>query len=625
MLFSLFCVLAWLPETMAQKAAGDYYVHSLPGQPEGPLLKMHAGHIEVTPEHHGNLFFWHFQNRHLADRSRTVIWLNGGPGCSSEDGALMEIGPYRVRKGGKLEYNDGSWDEFANVLFVDNPVGTGFSYVDTDSYVHELNEMADQFMAFLEKWFKLFPEYMQDDIYIAGESYAGQHIPYIAHHILDRNKDPAKESWNLKGLLIGNGWTSPVDQYLSYLPFAYEEGVIQRGSSQAKVVEQQQAICSKALSDGGGEHVDTSSCEQILQEILRVSQTQDGGRTMCVNMYDVRLTDVYPSCGMNWPPDLETVTPYLRQPEVTRALHVNADKKSGWQECSGAVGSNFRARNSAPAIDLLPGLLEQIPILLFSGAKDLICNHVGTEEMINNMEFNGGKGFEISSGTWAPRRQWTFEGEAAGVWQEARNLTYVTFYNSSHMVPFDYPRRTRDMLDRFMNVDISSIGGTPVDSRIEGEKGPITTVGGHPNSTVAQEAEEEALQKATWHAYYKSGEVALVIVVIAAACWGYFIWRDRRRRAGYQGLRGGDGRGNGGLGGMGLEAMRHKRGQSDRDIEAADFDENELEDLASDGEGNDRKERQREQDREMERDRYDIGEGSSDGGDGERVREKGNR
>ena len=80
------------------------------------------------------------------------------------DGAMMEIGPYRVREGGKLEYNDGSWDEFANVLFVDNPVGTGFSYVDSNAYLHELDEMTDQFMIFLEKWFVLFPEYEHDDV-----------------------------------------------------------------------------------------------------------------------------------------------------------------------------------------------------------------------------------------------------------------------------------------------------------------------------------------------------------------------------------------------------------------------------------------------------------------------------
>lgn len=76
----------------------------------------------------------------------------------------MEIGPYRVREGGRLEYNEGSWDEFANLLFVDNPVGTGFSYVDTDSYVHELKDMATEFVTFLERWFEVFPEYEHDDV-----------------------------------------------------------------------------------------------------------------------------------------------------------------------------------------------------------------------------------------------------------------------------------------------------------------------------------------------------------------------------------------------------------------------------------------------------------------------------
>jgi carboxypeptidase D len=80
------------------------------------------------------------------------------------DGALMEIGPYRVKDDHTLIYNNGSWDEFANLLFVDQPVGTGFSYVNTDSYIREHDVMANQFLIFLDKWFKLFPEYEHDDV-----------------------------------------------------------------------------------------------------------------------------------------------------------------------------------------------------------------------------------------------------------------------------------------------------------------------------------------------------------------------------------------------------------------------------------------------------------------------------
>ncbi|KAH0551322.1 Cell death protease [Trichoglossum hirsutum] len=598
---------------MAEKASSDYFIHSLPGQPDGPLLKMHAGHIEVDAASNGNLFFWHFQNRHIANRQRTVIWLNGGPGCSSMDGALMELGPYRLKDNAHLEYNPGSWDEFANLLFVDQPVGTGFSYVNSDSYLHDLDQMAEQFVIFLEKFFSIFPEYMHDDLYISGESYAGQHIPYIARAILDRNKQNPDHIWNIKGLLIGNGWISPAHQY-TYLSYSYKHGLVQRGSEVASRIEAQQSVCESMLSKhiaSGNLSVDEPQCEAILQSILAETSKGAGEASVCINMYDVRLRDTYPSCGMNWPPDLKDMTPYLRQPDVLEALHVNTEKRTGWQECSGAVGSAFRARNSKPSFDLLPGLLANMPILLFSGDQDLICNYMGTEELIHNMEWNGGKGFETSPGTWAPRRSWTFEGEPAGIYQEARNLTYVLFYNSSHMVPFDYPRRTRDMLDRFIGVDIASIGGVPADSRIDGEKGLETSVGGHPNSTVAEEAERLRLQKATRDAYYKSGEIALVVVIIAAAAWGWYVYRDRRRHGGYVGVSGGSRQRFGGgrrtashrpeNRAIGLERFRNKR--AGRDVEAGDFDESELDDLHGETPRHDG---------EMERDRYSVGGASSD-------------
>ncbi|KAB8611406.1 hypothetical protein FH972_025911 [Carpinus fangiana] len=571
---------------MAQdKVASDYFVRSLTGAPEGPLLKMHAGHIEVDAESSGHMFFWHYENRHIGDKKRTVIWLNGGPGCSSMDGALMEVGPYRVRPGGNLEYNNGSWDEFANLLFVDNPVGTGFSYVSGDHYLEELQQMADQFLVFLKKFFSLFPHYEADDLYLAGESYAGQHIPYIAKAILDSNKNANdRTNYQLKGLLIGNGWISGPDQYPSYSKFAYEQGLLKPDTDAARTIETQLQICLKKLDEGGADHVDVPECEAILQDILSVTRDKSAPADQeCVNVYDVRLRDSYASCGMSWPPDLTSVTPYLRTTSVVRELHVDQEKRTGWSECSGAVSEHFRARKSIPSYKLLPDILSEVPITLFSGDKDLICNHIGTESLINNMEWNDGKGMETSPGTLAPRRDWVFEGEPAGYWQEARNLTYVVFYNASHMVPFDYPRRTRDMLDRTMGVDIGSIGGVPTDSRIDGEKGLETSVGGHPNSTAAEEAEKQKLSDAQWHAYYKSGEVALVLVIIAAGAWFYYVWRDRRRRAGYAGVDQGDVTAGGMLNGAlrnavpSMEGFRRNKGK--KDLEAADFDANELDDI----------------------------------------------
>lgn len=306
--------------------------------------------------------------------------------------------------------------------------------------------------------------------------------------------------------------------------------------------------------------------------MLKMLMTDGGDKnSACINMYDVRLKDAWPSCGMNWPPDLKHVTPYLRNPDVVKALHVSSKKNTGWQECNGAVGSAFRVQNSTPSVDLLPNLLMEVPILLFSGAEDLICNHLGTEGLIDKLEWNGGKGFEVTPGNWAPRRDWTFEGQNAGFWQEARNLTYVLFHNASHMVPFDWPRRSRDMLDRFMKVDISSIGGSPTDSRIDGEKMPETTVGGASNKTQdAANAEQKKLDDAKWAAYQKSGEIVLTIVIVASLAWGYFLWRERRKRTVYQAVASNDSSGR-------LNGFRSKRTAGD--LEAAAFDENELDDL----------------------------------------------
>ncbi|KGO46456.1 Peptidase S10, serine carboxypeptidase [Penicillium expansum] len=581
-----------LSPLVSASSAADYYVHSLPGAPEGPLLKMHAGHIEVDPDINGNLFFWHFQNRHIANRQRTVIWLNGGPGCSSMDGALMEVGPYRLQDDHTLKYNEGRWDEFANLLFVDNPVGTGFSYANTNSYIHELDEMAAHFITFLEKFFELFPEYANDDLYIAGESYAGQHIPYIAKAIQNRNKGVAENGgtqWPVKGLLIGNGWISPADQYPSYFKFVEREGLIAPGTTLYNNLNALNEVCLSKLETAGAKNkLDIGTCELVLQQFLDLTTENH----QCYNMYDVRLKDEAKSCGMNWPPDLKNIEPYLQRPDVVKALNINPAKKSGWTECAGLVHQAFTAKNSIPSVQLLPDLIESgINVLLFSGDKDLICNHIGTETLIHNMNWKGGTGFETSPGVWAPRHDWTFEDEPAGIYQSARNLTYVLFYNSSHMVPFDNPRQTRDMLDRFMKVDIASIGGQPSDSRIDGEKLPQTAVGGQANSTAAEQTAKEKLKQTEMRAYAKSGEAVLVVVIIGVIVWGVFIWRSRRTRGGYKGVS------NNELSDSTSILNRFKSKRSGPDVEAGDFDESELDQLHYPG---------------VERGDYAVGEASDD-------------
>lgn len=108
-------------------SAANFYIPTLPGLPKDAALTMYGGHIPSAPpingiqdtESDGHLYFFLIRNRHIASTEKTIIWFNGGPGCSSFDGSLMEVGPLRLVPGGegKLKVLEGAWTEYANVLF----------------------------------------------------------------------------------------------------------------------------------------------------------------------------------------------------------------------------------------------------------------------------------------------------------------------------------------------------------------------------------------------------------------------------------------------------------------------------------------------------------------------------
>ncbi|KAK4050424.1 Cell death protease [Microbotryomycetes sp. JL201] len=448
--------------------------------PSDSALTMYAGHLPSAPPVAGgvkdadsdaHLFFFMIKAKHIADTERTILWFNGGPGCSSFDGSLMEVGPLRLEPGGngQLKEVDGAWNEYANIIFIDQPVGTGYSYAATNQYVHELPEAADHVVEFLSQFYKVFPEFIKHDTYIAGESYAGQYIPYIAKAILDSTRIATR----LKGLLIGNGWIDPLNQYPAYLEFALKSGIIKSGSAAESRVLRLVNACTDKLNDLGVQNVriHNGQCENILSAITDSTIQSVNGQNMCVNNYDVRLTDTHPACGMNWPPDLADITPYLQRNDVKNAFHAQR-KDGGWTECNGQVGSNFWVVESRPAVFLLPDLLKKVPILMFAGDQDLICNHVGIERMIEKLEWNGETGFGN-----ATEQDWFVNGEQAGTWTSARNMTYVK-------VPYDVPLVAHDMLLRFVGVDLLGAAGpaAQVPSRVGDEQEAVLGET-HPNGT----------------------------------------------------------------------------------------------------------------------------------------------
>ncbi|RPA81850.1 alpha/beta-hydrolase [Ascobolus immersus RN42] len=421
-----------------------FKVKSLPGLNISDLPEMFAGHVPVDPNGEDNLFFWLLPSRSVVRSKKTILWLNGGPGCSSFDGALMEVGPYSLTGELSFKVNPGAWNEKANLLFVDQPVGTGFSYTEGSRYLHELDEMSTHFIAFLTGFFQSFPELEKSEIYISGESYAGQFIPYIAKAVLTRNEGRGENQapWLLKGLLIGNGWIDPEAQYESYLPYMLEQGLLSANAGNYGALQKQLGLCRTAIQMRGNQ-INVPECEKVLADALELS-TREARDKSCINMYDIRLRDSFPECGMNWPPTVQFLEPYLRRTDVMQAFNLNHKFSKPWVECSGAVSAAMRAKHSLPAVYLLPDLLKHMRVLLFSGDKDLICNHLGTEALIAAMEWGGSMGID------ADLKPWFVDGKEAGKIQTAKNLTYTLLYNASHMVPYDKPYTSRTMLHNFI-------------------------------------------------------------------------------------------------------------------------------------------------------------------------------
>jgi len=306
---------------------------------------------------------------------------------------------------------------------------------------------------------------------------------------------------------------------------------LEEGSDAWKDVKQETDDCLTELRKiTFPEPITVRKCESLVSGVAMGRRKVIDGRDMCMNVYDIRLFDDVPACGMNWPYDLPDVTTYLGRSDVKSALHATAHAES-WQECVSRVSQELKNRDSPSSITLLPSLLERVPVMLYAGDQDFICNYMGIESLISSLEWGGQQGL----GT-VETKSWSVDGLPAGTWVESRNLTYVKVFNSSHMVPLDLPYVAHDMILRFMGVDFAAIteGSARIPSKLGDVEKPVPVMqdgqkdGGNGMIPVPPSKSPEQ-DKAMWEAYYNAGSAALVLVIIALGIGIFLYWRQRRR------------------------------------------------------------------------------------------------
>ncbi|KAL2478417.1 Serine carboxypeptidase-like 40 [Forsythia ovata] len=411
----------------------------LPGQPQVGF-KQYGGYVTVNKTA-GRAFYYYLAeaDEHSGKSLPLLLWLNGGPGCSSLGyGAMQELGPFRVHSDGKTLYkNEFAWNNAANVLFLESPAGVGFSYSNTTAdFVKggDRRTAMDNYV-FLLNWLERFPEYKNRDFYISGESYAGHYVPQLAHTILHHNKKANKTIINLKGIIIGNAVindetdTEGMYDYLATHALISDETLyqIKKFCDFSSYAMNQSDECYEAHdeADTDVENLDTYN---IYAPLCFNSRLTSNPKKTFVMSFD--------------PCNDDYVHAYLNRPDVQEALHANVTKiHYNWQSCSDVVEE--WEDSPSTIIPLLKEFLANgLRVWIFSGDTDGVIPVTSTKYSINHMKLST----KIS---WHP---WFLDGEVGGYTQVYEgNLTFATVRGAGHQVPSYQPARALSLVKFFLS------------------------------------------------------------------------------------------------------------------------------------------------------------------------------
>ena len=413
LLFSLPVLLLLLVSAAHGQPPGD--VVKLPAAilPDGADLSGHySGYLDTSTLHHSatsynaSLFYYFVTaaSSNLSDPAvPVVVWLQGGPGCTSLVGLLAENGPFVLipptsaasssNFSFALSANRFAWSNAFHMLYIDQPIGTGFSPPPSDGVPIPSDETAVAATLYLAlcAFFEKFPALDANTVILAGESYAGKYIPSLATLILLQNEVvagaagafsavstmqaaafglPAVQYTHaiaLRGLAMGNALIDPAVQRFAYRQQALSASLI--NSAQAAVLTSLERVCSRDLSipDYDAAH---STCADLLQFI--------GDRTGHVNAYDIRRYDASFSKPL--------LAAFMQSAIIREALHVpDWPGRSYEDDCASDVQKGMAGDVYRGVAGLLPALLTAVRVLLYNGNFDLKDGSRGTEELITSL------------------------------------------------------------------------------------------------------------------------------------------------------------------------------------------------------------------------------------------------
>ncbi|KAK6938309.1 Peptidase S10, serine carboxypeptidase [Dillenia turbinata] len=423
----------------------------LPGQPK-VSFRQFAGYIDVDVKSGRSLFYYFVEAQNEPDRKPLTLWLNGGPGCSSVGGgAFTELGPFFPKGDGHgLRINSKSWNKASNLLFVESPVGVGWSYSNTTAdYIRGDESTANDMHLFMLKWYEKFPAFKTRDLFLTGESYAGHYIPQLASVLLDHNKYSTTFKFHIKGVAIGNPLLRLDRDVPATYEFFWSHGMISDEIGLTIMNE-----CDFDDYTFRSPHNVSKSCNDAINEANLIVGDY-------INNYDVILDVCYPSIveqelrlrklATKISVGVDVCMSYERRfyfnlPEVQKALHANRTSLPyGWSMCSGVLNYSDTDGN----INILPLLKKiiqsNIPVWVFSGDQDSVVPLLGSRTLVRELAH------DLKFKVTVPYGAWFHRGQVGGWQTEYGNLlTFATVRGAAHMVPYAQPARALHLFSSFV-------------------------------------------------------------------------------------------------------------------------------------------------------------------------------
>uniref|UniRef100_A0A1Q3FSI3 Carboxypeptidase n=1 Tax=Culex tarsalis TaxID=7177 RepID=A0A1Q3FSI3_CULTA len=401
--------------------------------------KQDWGFVDVRPGAH--MFYWlYYTTADVEDYTERplVIWLQGGPGASSMYGNFEELGPLTL----ELEDRNHTWVKHYNVLFIDNPVGTGFSYVDDNSLLTKSNaEIADDLLALMKEFYKRNPEFTDTPLHIYAESYGGKMAPEFAY-VLAKAIELGEIEANLQSIGIVAPWASPIDSVLSWGEFLLNMGYVDtKGyrAIQAAAIETQHILNQERFEEA------TYAWGNTQGVLMRQTGPIDWYNVLFLqeyNQFQARLAmfekdlkqATSDSARKLATEDRDQMLVDLMRNEVAKTLQLPAE--SVYDAQGGRVFSALAGDFMKPAMDVIELLLNNtsVDVAIITGQLDLIVATPGNVVWVEKLKWNGRNDYLN-----APRSGVGAKGILEGYQKSYGKLSVYWALRAGHMVPADNP------------------------------------------------------------------------------------------------------------------------------------------------------------------------------------------